>query len=148
MSIRINQTHYQVLPIGEYVAKITEIVEEDGKFGLQLKFTFDMLAPDLYMRYVTGWCTAKFSKKSKLYAWTKAALGGNPIPEDWAFDSDDILNKIVRLELVTEEKDDGETYNQIHAVKPGQKGDEVCGPAGVPFESLDPQRGKQEAMPF
>jgi hypothetical protein len=148
MSIKINQTHYQVLPIGEYVAKITGIVEEDGQFGPQLKFTFDMLAPDLEMRYVVGWCTAKFSKKSKLYAWTKAALGGNPIPPDWDFDSEDVLGKIVRLELVTDTKEDGETYNQIHAVKPAQRGDEVCGPSGVILESLDPLRNKQDAMPF
>jgi len=148
MSIKINQTHYQVLPIGEYVAKISEIVEEDGQFGPQLKFTFDMLAPDLEMRYVVGWCTAKFSKKSKLYAWTKAALGGNPIPPDWDFDSEDILGKIVRLELVTDTKEDGEAYNQIHAVKPAERGDEVCGPSGMPLESLDPLRHAQKEMPF
>ena len=148
MSIKINQTKYIALPIGEYVAKITAITEEEGQFGKQLKFQFDLLAPDLFMRYITGWATAKFSKKSKLYAWTKAALGGNPIPEDWDFDSEDILGKIVRLELVTEEKSDGEVYNQIHAVKPAKRGDEVCGPAGVPFESLDPPRDKQEEMPF
>lgn len=116
MSIKITQVHYQPLPTGEYKAEIINIEITEGQYGEQLKFTFN-LHDQKENRTLIGWASAKFSSKSKLYAWTKAALGGNDIPPSMGFDSDNLIGRNVIL-VVTEKQGDNGIINKIEALKP------------------------------
>ena len=121
MSIRIKQTHYVPLPVGEYQATIADILEETGQYGPQLKFVFDITEPEQHSaRTLFGWCSQTFSTKSKLYTWTKAALGGGALASDFDFDSDAIIGKSVTLALVVKEGDKGQ-YNKIYAVRAARR---------------------------
>ena len=67
---------------------------ENGQFGPQLKIRFDLRDPEHADRSLTGWTSCKLSPKSKLYAWSRAAIfGGRAIPDAWEFDSDMLLNR-------------------------------------------------------
>ncbi len=148
MGITIRQTHYELIPVGEHVAKITEVTEEDGQYGPQLKLTF---ALDQAGRTLVGWCSRTFSAKSKLYAWARAAFGGRAIPEDWDFDSDKILGRMVRLVVVTQSKEGGETYNKIADVRPARAGDAL--PTAILAEEPEPEPAwedlpETEEVPF
>ncbi len=74
MGITVKQTRIETLPEGVYEAIIAKIEAADGQFGPQLKFTFELTEPE--GKTLTGWCSQSFNVKSKLYAWTRAALGG------------------------------------------------------------------------
>jgi hypothetical protein len=114
MGFQIKQTRTEILPGGEYPAEIATIEAADGQFGPQLKITFDLL--DRPGRSLMGWCSQKFSPKSKLYLWTKAAFGGHDIPPAWTFDSDRLIGKKVILSVVRRRDDDGDEYNRIDNV--------------------------------
>ena len=118
MSITIEQTIYEPIPTGKYTAKIAEIEESDGQFGPQIKFRFE-LPPDEEgeTKSLLGWASQKFSTKSKLYAWTKAALGGGPIDRSYAWSSDDLLGKKVYITVVEKEGDEG-VFNKIDGISP------------------------------
>jgi len=118
VTIRIERTIYGPLPTGRYSAKIAEIAESDGQFGPQVKITFE-LPPDEHgeTRTIYGWCSQKFSSRSKLYDWTKAALGGSPIDRDYTFSSDELIGKKVTLSI-TEENGDLGIFNKISSVLP------------------------------
>ena len=117
MGIQIEQTQYVLLPVGEYPAEISEIVEDEGMFGKQLKFTFDIEDGEHAGQSLLGWTSAKFSPKSKLYGWSKAAFNAQ-IPKDYNFNRDDLINRKVNLTVVVKEGDDGAEFNRIEAVRP------------------------------
>ena len=117
MSIKIKQTHIVVYPVGEYLAKIESIVEKSGDYGPQVQIAFRLDAGDPDASPLLGWCSQTFSNKSKLYAWTKAAFGGGPIPPDYDFNSDDLIEKLVILTLVIRTREDGTDFNRIDSVK-------------------------------
>lgn len=125
MSITIEQTSYELLPVGDYAAVITDIQSEAGLYGPQLRFTFTIEGDAHNGNQLKGWCSAKFSPKSKLYEWSRAAFGGAEIPADYAFNSDHILGRKVTLSVIIDPKDDGTEFNKIQTVKrfratPGQ----------------------------
>lgn len=117
MGIRIRQTKTQLHPVGEYRAVIADISAAEGEFGPQCEFTFGLIDVDPDIAVIRGWATQKFSPRSKLYAWTKAARGGGLIPEDYTFDSDDLIDKEVLLTLVIRDREDGSQFNRIDLVK-------------------------------
>ena len=119
MGQTIKQTHYEVLPVGEYAATIGAAALEDGQFGTQVKFRFDVTQPGYEGRSVMGWASATFSPKSKLYQWTRAAFGRD-IPEHYDLSLDHLLDRPVTLVLVTKTGDDGSEFNKIHDVKAAQ----------------------------
>lgn len=122
MAIRIPQKHVETLPMGEYVATIKSLDSEIRDFGRgdqeQVRFFFSIERPEGEAVDVPGWCSATFSNRSKLYAWSQAAFGGNPIPYDYQFNSDDVVSRKVVLVLTVEERDDGSDYNKVHKVRP------------------------------
>jgi len=144
--IVVKQTHFEPIPVGEYVAKIGNVEEEEGQFGPQLRIEFTL---DKEGRTLIGWASRTFSPKSKLYAWSRAAFGGRAIPLDWDFDSDAILGRTVRLVVITQTKaDTGEEYNRITDVKPARAGD-VLPQAIRAKEPEPPEPEPQEAeIPF
>lgn len=118
MGIVINQSKGgELIETGEYPARVVSIEEADGQFGPQLKWKFELTGPDTSGKTLSAWCSQNFSIKSKLYAWTLAAFGGNPIPETYAFDSDDVIGRNVRLVVVVKAKADGSEFSKIDQVK-------------------------------
>lgn len=117
MGIKIEQQTYELLETGEYPAEITEIALENGQFGEQLKFTFELDNG----RSMWGWASAKFSTKSKLYAWTRAILNRD-IPPSYMLDTDDLLGKRVKVIITQEEREDGREFNKITRLKPYTNG--------------------------
>lgn len=117
MGTKIKQTFVQVYPVGEYVARIAAPTEKAGTFGPQLQIPFHLTQMEENASPVLGWCSQTFSNKSKLYAWTKAAFGGGPIPETYDFDSDDLINKLVLITLVIRTRDDGTQFNRIDSLR-------------------------------
>jgi len=115
MGFKIQQKVYEVLPTGDYPAEIESIELTDGQFGQQLKFTFSLIGKP---QSLWGWASASFTTKSKLYAWTRAAFGGRPIPPNYTLDTDDLIGKPVVLTVVVSTKDDGAEYNKIENVRP------------------------------
>jgi len=124
MGYKIEQTVYEVLPTGDYPASIGRIELEDGQYGQQLKFSFDLLVEEYADRTLLGWASAKFSTKSKLYGWTRAALGGQPIDPAYVLDTDDLIGKKVLLTVLVKQKDDGSgiEFNKIDSVRPYRNG--------------------------
>lgn len=122
MAIRIPQKHIITLPMGEYEAVVKSLDSEVRDFGKgdqeQVRWFFSIELPEGEPVDVPGWCSATFSNRSKLYAWTDAALGGVSIPGSYTFNSDDLVGRKVVLVLTVEERDDGSDYNKIHKVKP------------------------------
>lgn len=116
----IKQTRYEVLPVGEYQAKIGALEALDGSYGPQLKFRFD-LQGEHAGRFVMGWTSQSFTPKSKLYNWTKAAFGGGEIVSTYDLDLDDLLDRAVTIVLVTATGSDGSEFNKVHDVKPAQR---------------------------
>ena len=119
MSIKIQHSTYEALEPGVYPGKITDIQEEDGAYGPQLKVYFLL---DPFEGYEGGkqlfsWCSRKFSPKSKLYSWTQAVLGR--ITPDYVFDSDDILNKPVMVVVGNRYSTDGsQLFDYVESLKP------------------------------
>ena len=65
-----------------------------------------------------GWASATFSNKSKLYRWTRAGFGGQPIPREYSFTPGDLVGRKVRLTVLVKVRDDGEEYNKVEEVLP------------------------------
>ena len=123
MSITIEQTVYEVLPMGTYSAVISEIEPETGQFGEQLKFVFQLTDDEHAGNTIWGWCSAKFSPKSKLYKWTRAALGNREIPRDYHFNSDNVIGQSVNLQITLEAREDGTEFNRVHDLRPIKQND-------------------------
>lgn len=118
MGIQIQQSVYETIPTGEYKASIENIEEVEGQFGDQLKFEFVIEGGEYDGTSLLGWVSKKFSNKSKLFKWTRAAFGGADIPIDYNFDSDDLLSRKVVLTVVVTSKDDGSEFSKISDVRP------------------------------
>ena len=119
MSIKIQQSTYEAVEPGVYPGKITDILEEDGIYGPQLKVFFHLDPSEEYEdgKQLYAWCSRKFSPKSKLYLWTQAILGR--IAPDYVFDSDDILNKGVMVVIGNRYSADGsQLFDYVESLKP------------------------------
>jgi len=129
MTITIEQTRYQAIPTAEYGAQIVELESAEGTFGAQVKFTFSIVAGEYTGHTLLGWCSAKFSPRSKLYQWSKAAFNAT-IPADYNFASADLMDRKVTITVVTQTNDEtGAEYNKITDVRPyrGQAANESGG---------------------
>ena len=116
-------TTYEPIDPGNYVAKIAKIEDVEGQFGEQHKFTFE-LAPDEEgeTRTMLGWCSAKFSSKSKLGEWVRAILfNNNEIPTGFELDTDELIGRSVMLQVSTEKDTDGNEINKIAKMYPVKK---------------------------
>jgi len=89
---------------GIYPAKVNNIDEIDGQFGLQWRFEF---AIDNSEERPWAWATAKIGTKTKLYKWATALLGRQLA----------IGERLVRAELI------GKPCNVIIKEKPDMEAD-------------------------
>lgn len=134
MGYVIEQQTYETLPTGDYSAEISRVELEEGQFGQQLKFSFDLLG-EKEGRTLLGWASCRFSPKSKLYGWTRAAFGGGPIDRGYNLNTDDLIGRKVTLTVLASSRDDGTEFNKIDAVKTYRNGQAAA--AAVP--SVEPE---------
>lgn len=121
MGIKIPQTVFEPLPMGEYTATIKAVGEDEGQFGRQLVFEFEIDGGDHAGHSLKGWTSTTFGRKSKLYSWVRAAFG-QEIPDDYTLDTDHLVGRRVRLGVIVRLKaETGEEFNKIDAVLPLKK---------------------------
>ena len=136
MALQIKQTTYELLPVGEYTAKISAIEADDGKFGAQVKFEFEIQGGDYAGQTLLAWASAKFSPRSKLFAWTRAALSSDISP-DYDFNSDDLLGRPVMVTVVIRPNEDGAEFNRVESVRPYRPKQNSRRPEPPPMEEDD-----------
>ena len=114
----IEQTTWEVIPMGEYPAVIADVRLTDGMFGQQCEFVFCLEGGDFDGSFVKAWTSAKFSIKSKLFRWAEAAFGGAEIPPEYNLDTADLAGRRVNLRVTIKSKDDGTEFNKVDDVRP------------------------------
>lgn len=123
---------YEPVEPGEYKAKLSELEEElEGKFGPQVRFTFEILDDEDYKgQTVRGWCSLKlddegdftFWEGTKLWDWVAALRSGNTVATNEDFELDDLVGSTCRIMIVTKKKMDGTPTDKIDNVLPPKKG--------------------------
>ena len=119
--VQILRTTYEVLPEGEYNATLGAVTEDNGVYGPMLKWEFHIPYEnekgEMEDRVVVGISSQKFSSRSKMFRWTAAFLGvrGRDIPDDYDFDSDDLLGKKCRI-LLNIKEGENDDYNGVEKV--------------------------------
>jgi hypothetical protein len=123
-TLTASKAEFEVMPVGDYLAQITNYEEEVGNFGPQFKFTFEIVSPKEYAgKNKVAWCSQKLtsgSKKSKLWGWVEAAYN-RPITEGEQVDIDTLVGRQVVLTLVVEPRDDGSEINKVQVIKAFKK---------------------------
>lgn len=116
----IKKTVYEPVDAGIYLARVDDVVVEEGQFGQQLKWHFGIQEPGLEDKTLIGWCSATFSPKSKLWSWSKALLfGGREIPDYFdEIDTQKFIGTQAQLVVAMERGNDGTLYNRIKDVLP------------------------------
>jgi hypothetical protein len=133
MAVQLPQTKYEPIPEGVYPATIVDITLDDTSvYGSQLKFKFLLDAFEGYEngKEMIAWAGAKFSPKSKLFQWTQAILG-KKIPEDYDFNSDDLLDKRILLVIGRNIKPDGREFDKVEGIKPLREAAAKPAPIGI-----------------
>ena len=144
MSVKIQRTKYEPVPEGIYPASIVSIdLDDNSEYGSQVKFRFLL---DPFPGFASGkelhaWASASFGPKSKLFKWTQSILG--TLPEDYSFDSDDLINKRVMLVIGHTVKPDGAVFDKVELIKP------LRVPTQVVIEKQHSQTsGDKDVFPF
>ena len=147
--MKIEQTVYEVVPPGRYIARLAEASGEEGQWGPFVKLTFELDEPDYEGVNVTACASAKFSSRSKLYRWAKA-LFGKPIPKSYALDTADLVGRRCELGLEVVEED-GTEFNRVESIYPAR----AAAPAmPTPDDAAWPERPppvveeEREEIPF
>ena len=114
----IPQTKYEVLPMAEYSAVITNANITEGMYGPQVEFLFTIEGGPHDGANLKHWTSAKFSPKSNLYKLTRASFGKD-IPEDYDLDLEHLpgrkLNLMVTIKIKAE---DGTEFNKVDDLRP------------------------------
>lgn len=130
--MQIKQTRFETIPMGEYPAVIRDIEPQEGQFGPQLKFTFELIEGEHQGTTLLAWTSQTFSPRSNLFKWTRAAFARD-IPPTYDLDTSHLIGKKVRLAVLTKAKDDGSEFNKVDDVKAYQKNPNKV-EAAAPFE--------------
>jgi hypothetical protein len=151
--MKIEQTVYETVPPGRYNAKLVEVTEDQGNWGLFVKLTFELEDPQYDGVNVTGAASAKFSSRSKLYKWCRA-LFGRQIPKTYTLDTADLVGRRCELGLEIVE-DDGTEFNRIESIYPIRAAQPAPAPAPAPVtddaawpEDAPPGFVEENEIPF
>lgn len=139
--MQITTVESVVIPIGSYDAKVLEVTEQEGNFGPQLKWQFEVISPEEYAGHkLVAWTSTSPSLKSKLVKWIAACLG-RQIGAGETLKIESVLGKRVALSVVVQEGTDGGEFNRVHDVKP-RKAKAPVSP--TPAESDDDDEGADD----
>ena len=107
---------YETVEEGIYLAEITSCEQADGQFGAQVKIGFRLLDAEKETD-LTGWCSANYTEKTKLFKWSRAALGSAFNP-DADFKASALIGKRVMLNVSVRISANGNEFNKIEDVSP------------------------------
>jgi len=108
-------TEYIPVGAGVYAAQIIAVEKVEGQFGPQVKVTFSLTEPEHENHTLTGWCSEKYSPKSKLYKWAVAA---GLEPKKQGIMPNKLINRVVRIVVEENRKSDEEVYDKITTLLP------------------------------
>lgn len=108
---------YEPAPTGEYGAKVVAIDEEEGNYGPQFRWTFEIVKPAPYAgKQLTGWTSTSPSMKGKLVRWAGACLG-RPITPGECLDTDTLIGAMVTLVVTVKVGNDGGEFNRVEDLR-------------------------------
>jgi len=126
------------IPTGEYLAQVVDITGEQGNFGPQFRWKFDILKPDDYSeKSLVGWTSTSPSLKGKFVKWATACLG-RTIRAGESIDTDELIGAKVVLTVTVKEGDDGSEFNKVESVKAYRKTKPAPPPEPVGDDDEDP----------
>lgn len=102
---------YETVEEGIYLAEIKSCEQAEGQFGPQVKIGFRLLDAETETD-LTGWCSANYTEKTKLFKWSKAALGAAFNP-DADFKASALVGKRVMLNVSVRISANGNEFNRI-----------------------------------
>ncbi len=124
---------YSLLQAGEYLARVTAIYLENGIYGPQFRWDFELLnAGELTGRSVKAWTSTSANLKGKFIRWAGACLG-REIGLGERLDTDTLIGSVVTLVLGVKEGTDGGQFPKVEDVKPCAQQ-----PAVLPTKGDDP----------
>jgi hypothetical protein len=117
-TVRIPKKTYVCLEQGTYPATIGKVEAIESEYGPQVKFYFELENGNGEEPIeIIAWASAKYSEKTKLFAWTRAALGPKFDPNA-DFDGDLLLNRPVLLNVSIRVSTNGGEFNRVETVLP------------------------------
>jgi hypothetical protein len=126
------------LPTGEYIAKVDNVEEVTGQYGVQLKWTLEVADGDFKGKQLPAWTQLSASLKGKLAKWSKAC--GIELEDGDIFDTDDLKGSRCTVVVVeTEAKDGSGSYGKVMDLKPPKAGKK---PKPAPAEESDVFEGE------
>lgn len=118
--MNIQFKEFTPVPTKDYPVEIKEIgAVDDGQFGPQLKWLFDLgdvenVDGEVEPKTLTAWSSQTLSAKSKLYQWATAA--------GWEASDmltiEDLIGKRVLISVTLEKRTDGTVGNKVNGVLP------------------------------
>jgi len=113
------------IPEDIYLAQITKIEKEDGKYGIQLKWSFKILKGKHKGVEMRAWSPFDARPKNKTGRWLKRLLGGMKF-KTGKFDISILQGKKVRISIVHTDSvnDDGTPkckVDEVFSLKKGKK---------------------------
>lgn len=132
MARQIMAEDYEVIPVGEYPMKITDIADDDGQFGKQFKIKMTVAAGEYKDVSLSYWTPAKLTSGNKLGMLLQAC--GIEWESGDMVDIDEIKGKIVSgIVIKSQKKTDGSEFNKIEGVRQyKQKAKAKAAPAPPP----------------
>ena len=111
----VTYTEQVTIPMGQYPAQVKEISAEEGQYGAQYKYVFEISDGDYEGTNLWAWSSQKFSAKSKLKKWAMAATQQTFASGDQFYPSS-MAGKPVQIVVLVEQNEDGGEYNKIKSV--------------------------------
>jgi hypothetical protein len=130
---------------------IDTLEQTDGQFGPQVKFTFKDDTSHLEETdgetMLTAWSSAKYTEKTKLFKWARAALGAEFNP-DVDFQASKMTGKRVLLSVEKHISATGTEFNKVGEVMALPRVKKPQPKAPPPPESLDETEMIEEPEPI
>lgn len=111
----------ELIETGWYKARIKAITPEEGKFGPQLKWVFEIVAEPYAGQTLSAWVNQSMNTTGRLVLWGCAALGETVATEDTEFDTEDCVGRVVEIQVTEKTGKDGKVYNKVEDVRPPRK---------------------------
>lgn len=115
--MRIKVTQTPLLHTGEYVVRLSDIIEVQGRYGTRLRFKFVVEDYDIVLyEYVSP----SSESRSRCIRWASALLGRR-LREGEELDLSELIGKYANAVVIRKQAADGEEINTIHMLLPIQK---------------------------
>jgi len=107
----------QPLPVGEYLVRLTELTEVEGKFGTQLRFRLEVVEGKHAGRLLTAFASPSGNPASKCVRWVSALLGRH-LQAGEQVDLTTLVGKLARAVVVLKTTADGREVNVVQELLP------------------------------